>query len=190
MTDAQVLTLCIQITGAVVTVLTFALAVHKLANAKGRAHETASNSLALAKSLEIQSATGQTKERLATAAALREKLLARGHYASQLYLDRSEPVVTHWLQVVFIAALTVTYSVYFLNLDVPEGSVDFTVLLVQVTGLVGGGTVWRMSVLVLRHKATERSLRTHMGTTVSAEERRTDSLRRWKNLLAARGGIQ
>lgn len=91
-----------QLSGAVIGLLALVVSAYKALNSKSAAYEQASGSLALVKALdEVDLADGDL-QRIEERKVLRESLLNRSYFYSQLYSSATEPVLgTHWQTAVF-----------------------------------------------------------------------------------------
>lgn len=92
----------VQLIGAGVGVLALVVSAYKALNSKSAAYEQASSSLALVKALgDLDLADGDL-QRIEERKVLRESLLDRAYFYSQLYSSATEPVLgTHWQTAVF-----------------------------------------------------------------------------------------
>lgn len=91
-----------QLSGAVVGLLALVVNAYKALNRKSAAYEQASNSLALIKALDDLTLADEDLRRSEERKFLRETLLDRSYFYSQLYSRTTEPVLgTHWQTAVF-----------------------------------------------------------------------------------------
>ncbi|PNH79221.1 hypothetical protein [Arthrobacter sp. AFG20] len=99
-----------QLSGAVVGLLALVVNAYKALNRKSAAYEQASNSLALIKALDDLALADEDLRRSEERRFLRETLLDRSYFYSQLYSRTTEPVLgTHWQTAVFFILGVTTF---------------------------------------------------------------------------------
>lgn len=144
--------------GLLIAMTTLALTILKFANRKAAALEQAQNALALMKALREQAEAETDPIKLRTSKGLQEKLLERSLYASQLYVQRTDPILVNYAQVALIGIFTLGYYLYFSSnpiVGIPE---EISAVGAGALLILGGGATWWATTLVMTHQANTKQL--------------------------------
>lgn len=148
-----------QLVGAIVGLLALGVNAYKALNRKSGAYEQAANSLSLAKALaEVEIPEGDLR-RIEEREVLREGLLDRAYFYSQLYSGVTQPVLdSHWQSALFVVVgigSFVSQSVSPLT-----GSLDDAASQVSLVGTPAVFLVaaWFVSLRVERNKMVMKAL--------------------------------
>jgi hypothetical protein len=149
-----------QLSGAVVGLLALVVSAYKALNSKSAAYEQATGSLGLVKALDDVDLSDDDLQRIEERKALREGLLDRAYFYSQLYSSATEPVLgTHWqTEVFFVLGVSAFISQAISPLTGSLDDVVSRVALVAVP-LIFFGAGYLLSFRVSRNKAVLKNLR-------------------------------
>jgi hypothetical protein len=159
-----------------VATASLAVTLVKFANRKGAAFEQAQNALVLMKALHEQSTAETDPVKVQTSKALQGRLLERSMYASQLYVERTEPVLVNYAQVVLLGIITGGYYLYFLSNPLTGISEELSDIGAGALLIIGAGATWWAATLVMSYRANRKQLATGI-LIVPAEKRSEASLR-------------
>lgn len=131
--------LAFQALGVLIAITSLTITLVNLANRRSRAFDVADGSLTLLKALRQDTNPDAPQETKETREALIERLEERAQYATQLYLGRTKPIVTHQRLAVIVFAAFAIYAVYFMAIPVfglPQDVQQFLALLLLPIGLL------------------------------------------------------
>ena len=150
----------LQLSGAVAALLALVVNAYKALNKKSAAYEQASNSLSLIKALDELNLADDDLRRIEERRFLRQTLLDRSYFYSQLYSHSTEPVLgTHWQTTVFfVLALTsfISQAINPLTGSLDDELSRLAILILPAMFIVAG---YLVAFRVGRNKAVLKSLR-------------------------------